>query len=106
MISNLICICQLIHTYVGVDKSNMNVLKRPQLLVEFDVSASIGLNKRDFKDDIRREVDMYFSTKPSLNIEDGLRSYPNIHRVFLKFNCIRSSEAICERMFSYAGICL
>lgn len=77
----------------------------PKLLVEFDVSASIGMgyNKSDYKEIIMREVDMYLSSKPASNIVAGLRDYPNLRRVFLKFNCIRSSEAICERMFSYAG---
>lgn len=81
------------------------MLNRSKLLVEFDVSESIGvgLNRYCIREEITREVDAYFGTKPSLNIEVGLRSHPNIRRVFLKFNCIRSSEAICERMFSYAG---
>lgn len=68
------------------------------------MSASIGaMDKLNYEVDIRREVDAYFSTKPSLKINDGLNDFPNIRRVFLKFNCIRSSEAICERMFSYSG---
>lgn len=106
-ISQLIYMLRIPYTYVDADDSNSNssILNRSKLLVEFDVSESIGMgmNTMGIREEIIREVDMYFGTKPSLNIEAGLRSYPNIRRVFLKFNCIRSSEAICERMFSYAG---
>lgn len=52
---------------------------------------------------ITKEVDNYLHTKTCANIEDGLKDFPIIRKMFLKFNCIRSSEAICERMFSYAG---
>lgn len=93
------------YTYIGADKSNSSVLNRSKLLIEFDVSESIGigLNTKDIRQEIIQEVDMYFSTKPSMTIEAGLRDFRNIRRVFLKFNCVRSSEAICEHMFSYGG---
>lgn len=103
--SNTLHTTCVVYTYIGADKSKSSVLNLSKLLIEFDVSESIGmgLNTKDIRQEIIQEVDMYFSTKPSVNIEAGLRCYVNIHRVFLKFNCIRSSEAICERMFSYAG---
>lgn len=55
------------------------------------------------KERITKEVEAYMSTPTTPNIKEGLANYPNIHQLFLKFNCVRSSEAICERMFSYAG---
>lgn len=55
----------------------------------------------DFK--ILAEIDRYISSKTTSNIEDGLKDYPHIRSIFEKYNSIRSTEAICERMFSYAG---
>lgn len=89
----------------NMSKSNLDELNLPSLLIEFDVldSISVGMDANDYREVMKREVDMYFNKKPSSNINEGLNEFPNIYRVFLKFNCIRSSEAICERMFSYAG---
>lgn len=58
---------------------------------------------RDIKREISIEVDAFLKSMRDESIENGLTNYPNIQRVFLKYNCIRSSEAICERLFSYAG---
>lgn len=49
------------------------------------------------------EIAAFLSTRTTTNIVDGLNNYPTIKRIFLKYNCIRSTEAICERLFSYAG---
>lgn len=58
----------------------------------------------DNKSRILNEIDSYLRTKTSNSVEDVLKDYPVIHKLFLKFNCIRASEAICERLFSYAGL--
>lgn len=55
--------------------------------------------------DLNIEIDAFMSSsvcQPD-QIIDYLKKYPRIMQVFLKHNCIRSSEAICERLFSYAG---
>lgn len=57
----------------------------------------------DRNNQIKHEIDNYFHSKTNENIEAGLKDFPTIRKLFLKFNCIRSSEAICERLFSYAG---
>lgn len=71
-----------------------------KLLIENDVC--IG-DPWDQKTRIMKEIDRYLFAKTNVNVEDGLNDFPNIRKLFLKFNCIRSSEAICERLFSYAG---
>lgn len=73
-----------------------------ELLVENDVSLSIGDLWND-REKIIKQIDAYLCTKTTPNIEEGLKNFPIILEMFEKFNCIRSSEAICERMFSYAG---
>lgn len=55
------------------------------------------------KERITKEIEAYLSAPTTQNIKEGLISYPIVRRLYLKFNCVRSSEAICERMFSYAG---
>lgn len=71
------------------------------MLIENDVTASI--RTLDEKDLILKEIEGYLCEKTNPNITDGLKDFPVIRDVFIKYNCIRSSEAICERMFSYAG---
>lgn len=73
-----------------------------ELLIENDVSASIGTLYGE-RERIIKQIDAYLCTPTTPNIEEGLKNFPIIHRLYLKFNCIRSSEAVCERMFSYAG---
>lgn len=51
------------------------------------------------------EIDTYISTKTSNDIEAELDQYPHIRLIYKKYNCIRTTEAICERMFSFAGKC-
>lgn len=57
----------------------------------------------DRRSRIMTEIEYYLREKTNKSVEDGLKDYPIIRKIFLKFNCIKSSEAICERMFSYAG---
>lgn len=71
-------------------------------LIKHDVSASIG-DVYNTKERIVREIDAYLSAPNTLNFDEELSKYPNVRELFLMYNCIRSSEAICERMFSYAG---
>lgn len=73
-----------------------------ELLIENDVSATIG-KFRDEKAKILDEIDRYLCEKTTTNIHDGLKNFPCIREIFFQYNCIRSSEAICERLFSYAG---
>lgn len=73
-----------------------------ELLVENDVTQSLG-SMWDDRERIIKQIDGYLCTKTTPNIEEGLKNFPVIRELFEKFNCIRSTEAICERMFSYAG---
>lgn len=73
------------------------------LLIENDVSVSIG-QTYDRREQIQQEVNAYLSAPKTGNITQGLTDFPTIHKLYLKFNSIRTSEAICERMFSYAGM--
>lgn len=60
----------------------------------------------DDRERILKQIDGYLCTKTTSNIEEGLKNFPVVRELFMKFNCIRSTEAICERMFTYAGICI
>lgn len=71
-----------------------------KLLVEHDVSFGETLDRDTL---IMSEIDRYLRSQTNANIEDGLKDSPIVRKMFLKFNCVRSSEAMCERMFSYAG---
>lgn len=51
---------------------------------------------------IKEEIDAYLRAKPEPDLIKGLKDFPVIRSIFSKFNCIRSSEAVCERMFSFA----
>lgn len=75
------------------------------LLVKNDISASIA-SVHDAKEMIKQEIDAYLSTPDTEDIKQELSKYPYIRELFRASNCIRSSEAICERMFSYAGLSL
>lgn len=70
-------------------------------LIENDVSSKFKstINKNF---NITREINTYLASACNREYE-YLNNYPTIKQIFFKFNCIRSSEAICERMFSYAG---
>lgn len=72
------------------------------LLIEHDVSATMA-DSIDYDFILIQEIVNYLCTKTTQNIQDGLKDFPTIRKMFLKYNCIRSTEAICERMFSYAG---
>lgn len=52
---------------------------------------------------IKDEIERFLRAKSTSNLAADLADYPNIRVIFMKFNCIRSSEAICERLFSFAG---
>lgn len=71
------------------------------LLVENDVSLGDDI---DQKTSIMTEIDLYLRAKTNANVDEGLKDFVYIQQLFLKYNCIRSSEAICERLFSYAGV--
>ena len=73
------------------------------LLVEHDVRVSLA-NVIDRDANLIKEIDDYLLEKTTPNLNDGLKMFPTIKELFLKFNCIKASEAICERMFSYAGM--
>lgn len=86
-----------IHTRTQTDTHKK---EKNKLLIENDVC--IG-DPWDQNTRIKREIDRYLCTKASVTVEDGLNDFDIIRKLFLKFNCIRASEAICERLFSYAG---
>lgn len=70
------------------------------LLIENNVS--VDMDDIDFEIQMEHEVDTFLRTKTTTNIADGLANFPTIKKLYMKFNSIRSTEAICERMFSYA----
>lgn len=72
-------------------------------LIEFDVSHVSEASHISQELRLQNEIEKYLTTKKCRDISDGLREYPTISKLFYKFNCIRSTEAICERLFSYAG---
>lgn len=69
------------------------------LIIVNDVSNNSAPTQRDR---IEEEIDDFLNEKTTEKLET-LDRFPHIKKVFMKFNCIRSSEAICERLFSYAG---
>lgn len=71
------------------------------MLIENVVSLDDSV---DDKSRIMNEIDSYLRTKTNLSIENGLKDFPVMRKIFQKYNCIRTSEAICERLFSYCGI--
>ncbi|XP_055308862.1 uncharacterized protein LOC129572786 [Sitodiplosis mosellana] len=89
----------------GSSRSRANPNQNPDttdsLLIEHDVSDTMGASL-DFDTTLMMEINSYLCSKTE-NIENGLQKYPILRRIFLKYNCIRSTEAICERLFSYAG---
>lgn len=72
------------------------------LLVRKSVKITIG-DITDSKARLLDEIDTYLTQPSNEHIPNGLKDFPSIHKIFLKYNCIRPSEAICERLFSYAG---
>lgn len=75
------------------------------LLVKNNISASIT-EAHDAKEMIKQEIDAYLSTPDTADIKQELSKYSYIRELFCASNCIRSSEVICERMFSYASLSL
>lgn len=49
------------------------------------------------------EITQYLHAPTSDDIIDELNKFPMIKKIYQKYACVRTSEAICERMFSYAG---
>lgn len=73
------------------------------LLVENDVSSGLSavldVNSRNMY-----EIENWLCLSTDPDIKAAFKDFPLIKKLFMKFNCIRSSEAICERLFSYAGM--
>lgn len=72
------------------------------LLIPRDMTQSIS-DAMNTELLLMSEIDKYLLSSASVNIKDGLKGYPHITAIYEKYNCIRSTEAICERLFSYAG---
>lgn len=73
------------------------------LLISNDVTMNIATNV-DIESIVTVEIENYLTCPVASDINDGLKSFPMVQKLFRKFNSIRSTEAICERMFSYAGL--
>lgn len=88
----------------GDDVSNSNPLLE-DFLVEFDVSKTLTSSSKpiDYEIRLQNEIEQYINTPTNANISEGLQNAPTIRKLYMKYNSIRSTEAICERMFSYAG---
>lgn len=82
------------------DKSSLDL---GGLLIYNDVSTSVITTNVSREISLQNEIERYLSSKNTKNVTESLAEYPTIRKLFLKFNCIRSTEAICERLFSYAG---
>lgn len=87
--------------YTAQTESGANNHEYNDLLIENDVS--FGGEDFDFEMRVGDEIDRFLRSKTTVNIEEGLENFPIIARLYMKYNSIRSTEAICERMFSYAG---
>lgn len=72
------------------------------LLIENDVTLAMG-NVIDHNAALIQEINNYLCKKCENDVVAGLKDFPNIRRIYCKYNSIRSTEALCERMFSYAG---
>lgn len=83
--------------YLFLDGANFS------LLVENDVRVSLA-NVIDRDANLVNEIADFLLARTTTNLKEGLDKFPTIKKLFFKFNCIRSSEAICERIFSYAGM--
>lgn len=75
------------------------------LLIENDVSTSI-FHLQDNFTALITEITNYLCSKTNDDINDGLKNFPTVRKIFKKYNCERPSECICERLFSYAGMWL
>lgn len=84
-----------VHLLIGINFDS------DSLLIENVVSLNDSV---DDKSRIMNEIDSYLRAKTNLSTEDGLKDFPVMRKIFQKYNCIRTSEAICERLFSYCGI--
>lgn len=74
------------------------------LLVPKDVSSSLsGMPETGRNASIMDEIIRYLKAPTSNDINEHLHQFPLIRDVYIKYSCIRTSEAICERMFSYAS---
>lgn len=72
-------------------------------LIEYDVSSSVQQSQISSELKLQNEIERYLGEVKNQNICAGLKDFPTIAKLFYKYNCIRSTEAICERLFSYAG---
>ncbi|XP_055306361.1 uncharacterized protein LOC129570688 [Sitodiplosis mosellana] len=68
---------------------------------EFDVASLLDM-ECGRSDIILLEIKNFLRDKLTTDFESTFRTYPNMKEVFLKFNCLMTSEANCERIFSYA----
>lgn len=72
------------------------------LFIENDVSRNMPIFDEEIQ--ISSEIDSYLSSKSTPDVNEGLKEFPTVAKLYRKYNCIRSTESICERMFSYAGL--
>lgn len=70
-------------------------------MIEHDVVGN--MDDPDLDSVLMTEIDKYLRTQTTSDVKAGLSDFPYIRKLYLKFNSIRSTEAICERLFSYAG---
>ena len=74
-------------------------------LEEFDMSAILASTSKpiDAELQLKNEIEKFLNSPKNPNVSEGLEDAPTICKLYMKYNSIRSTEAICERMFSYAG---
>lgn len=69
---------------------------------EFDVTKLLDMECG--KTDVYLLEIKSYLREPTTHDLHSLDKYPEMKKVFLKFNCLMTSEADCERIFSYAGM--
>ncbi|XP_055308410.1 uncharacterized protein LOC129572471 [Sitodiplosis mosellana] len=89
---------------VSNDTINEDKTLGRSFLVENDVTALFRATT-NLNFSLIHEVHMYLTTPPTnMDCCKYLSDFPTIRKLYLKYNSIRTSEAICERLFRYAGI--
>lgn len=82
-----------------------SISRSHRLLVATDVSKSLRSHTKKLNTDLRDEIRQYLdkSTSRPNDVPKHVKQVPSIKKIYCKYNCLRTSEAICERMFSFAG---
>lgn len=73
-------------------------------LIRRNITQTV-LMQRDLNKELLEEINGYLFAPSTNDVTAQFMRFPMIKKIYQKYSCIRTSEAICERMFSYAGKC-